>query len=329
MRGRNAGFARIVLAGCTVACMMSLVAMPLNQAMAASAGSDGAASVETGSDVASGEDAKKSEGPLGWLFSFLFGKSSGSEASSSSVDATKSSASDKSEEHSWTQVPSKTSPSASRSSAAADDPFSGPVESEAAAVNRVHDCLMRAGKELPQRIEFDRMTDDGRYVIHGYEVVSDGGGLSHDATLFWYSVGKDGSIYDEVMMCDIDPLTMEKAGSTSQSSVSKSDYYTLSLPWQLAEAQVTFEKGSLGGTTTVGDITTITLDGQIVFEVVCFSDDWGPQGTMGFVKLGSPSNNSHCDVYVTVPAKDTPDGGYGTEEARDKARKYAAYVSLK
>ena len=93
--------------------------------------------------------------------------------------------------------------------AAADDPFAQPIESETDALNRIHDSLMRAGKELPPKIECDSTNDDGRYLVRGYEVVNDGGGYSHEATWFIYSIGEDGSIRDEVLFVDIDPETME------------------------------------------------------------------------------------------------------------------------
>lgn len=97
----------------------------------------------------------------------------------------------------------------SSASASADDPFARPIENETDALNRVHDLLMRAGKTVPPKIEFDSMTDDGRYLIHGYEIVKDGPDSTHEATWFYYSVGADGSIYDEALLVDIDPLTME------------------------------------------------------------------------------------------------------------------------
>ena len=90
-----------------------------------------------------------------------------------------------------------------------EDPFAQPVTSEDEAVTRIHDLLMRAGKEIPPKIEFVKMIDGDRYLIHGYEVVNDGGGYTHEATWFYYSIGEDGSVRDETLFVDIDPLTME------------------------------------------------------------------------------------------------------------------------
>jgi hypothetical protein len=100
------------------------------------------------------------------------------------------------------------SPGAS-SATAADDPFAQPIESETDALNRIHDSLMRAGKELPPKLECGLKDDDGRYLVRGYEVVDDGGGYSHEATWFIYAVDEDGSIWDAVLLVDIDPETME------------------------------------------------------------------------------------------------------------------------
>ena len=104
-------------------------------------------------------------------------------------------------------APSSTGATASAS--VQEDPFAQPIENETDAINRIHDSLMRAGKEIPPKIEFVKMIDGDRYLIHGYEVVKDGGGYTHDSTWFHYSIGKDGSIRDETLLVDLDPETLE------------------------------------------------------------------------------------------------------------------------
>lgn len=314
----------VVIAVC---CLMAVAFVPsaiVSDAYAGTSGTDGGASV--------GDDSHAEEGGLfDWLFGFLFGGSdddgSSSDASSASAEGAK---------------PSQPSESASGSSEVSDDPFSRPVESEADAVNRVHDCLMRAGKQVPLRIVCEKMTDDGRYLIRGYEVVreteqqgadfdpEDGDVLEHEATWFWYSVGRDGSIYDETMMREIDPETMEPvAQGEAQPKATDNDYYTLSLPSKLSNCKVTYEEGKFGGPFTVGAITGVVKDGTLLFEVVVLSDDWGPQGDMAILEIGTPSTDPSSVVYLTVPVGPV----YGTERDSDtaeaKAREYAAYVSLK
>ncbi|MBQ6391190.1 MAG: hypothetical protein IJH88_06160 [Eggerthellaceae bacterium] len=220
---------------------------------------------------------------------------------------------------------SSTTPAGVASSETKADPLSGPVGSETEALNRVHDCLMHAGKEMPPKIEFDHMTDAGRYVIHGYEVVNDGGGASHNATWFWYSVGKDGSMYDEVLMREIDPMTMEAAG---QSALPKNDYYVVSLPPELSGAAVSYEEGRFGGPTTAGAITGVVVDDELLFEVVCLSNDWGPQGDMAVVEIGSPSVDPSSVVYLTVPVRPANGDQSDRDAAKKKALEYAAYVTL-
>lgn len=93
------------------------------------------------------------------------------------------------------------------SSQQAGDPFKGPIDSEADAINYIHDCLMRAGKEMSPKIECEGKKN-GRYVVHCYEVVDDGAG-KHNATWYRYSVDEDGNIYDEILLKSVDPMTME------------------------------------------------------------------------------------------------------------------------
>ena len=203
------------------------------------------------------------------------------------------------------------------------DLLSGPVKDETEALNRVHDCLMRAGKEIPPKIEFDHMIDSGRYVIHGYEIVNSG--VFHTATWFWYSVGEDGSIYDELSNCEIDPLTMEAAATSDDWS---NPYYKVSLPPELSDADVSYEEGRFGGPTTVGAMTTVMMDGELLFDVVCLSDDWGPQGDMAIMKIGTPSSDPSSVVYLTVPVWQTNDYAHDRDVAEAKAREYVSYVTL-
>lgn len=300
---KSNSFRLVVLASCClVACALLVPAVAGDMAFASTNGAD---SDTAASGSAPDSSVEESDNPIEKLFGFLFGKSSGKESDpSSSADASSSAA--------------QASPTSE------DDPFSKPVESEADAVNRVHDCLMRAGKEVPPKIEFSTMVDGGRYLIHGYEVVNDGGGSSHQATWFFYSVGRDGSIFDETAMCFIDPLTMEKV---DRLEVHKNDYYVLSLPPDLANADIKYEQGKFGGPTTVGAITTVIKDGKKQFDVACFSDDWGPQGTMVSVKIGTPSADPSCVVYLLVPAWPLDGGGYDYDTANAKAREYALYVA--
>lgn len=65
----------------------------------------------------------------------------------------------------------------------------------------LYGLLVNAGKEVPPYLEYDHMDGDG-YVIHGYEVVDDGGS-SHTGTWFWYVVYPDGTIYDEILQTEV------------------------------------------------------------------------------------------------------------------------------
>lgn len=88
--------------------------------------------------------------------------------------------------------------------------FYRPIQNKNDAINRIHDLLMRAGKEVDCKFEFIGMTDDGRYKVRGYEVVNEGGYAPHETTWFIYSIGEDVTVYDEILLCDVDPRTMER-----------------------------------------------------------------------------------------------------------------------
>lgn len=275
-----------------------------------------------------GDDSSAKAGnPLDWLFGFLFGKNADNGSTSDAGSA--NSAENASSGSSASDLPS------SNSSA---DVLSGPVESEADAINRIHDCLLHAGKKVPPHITCDKVTPEGRYLIHGSETVrdtqqqgadfdpEDKDVLEHEATWFWYSVGKDGSIYDEVLMCEIDPETMEAAG---QSAAPSNDYYTLSLPSELSDSKITYEEGKFGGPTTAGAITGVIVEDRLLFEVVVLSNDWGPQGDMAIEKIGTPSTDPSSVVYLTVPVGPVDGVERDREAAEAQAREYASYVSLR
>ena len=276
---------------------------------------------------ADGDSHERTESPLNWLFSFLLGKPADDSASSGASPSGTAGVS-----------ASGSSESASAASEPASNSLSGPVESETDAINRIHDCLLHAGKQVPEHITCEKVTPEGRYLIHGSETVrdtqqqgsdfdpEDGDVLEHEATFFWYSVGKDGSIYDEIMMCDIDPETMDIVGLPA---VPENDYYSLTLPAELAGSDITYEEGHFGGPTTAGAITGVVMDGLLQFEVVVLSDDWGPQGDMAIVKIGTPSTDPSSVVYLTVPVGPVDGGERDPEAAQAKAQEYAPYVSLK
>ena len=273
------------------------------------------------------------------------GAASTSDASPSSAEVyeTISASSDSREASGSAAESSEASESASNSpdsweaTGAVGDSSSDQIESESDAVNLVHDCLMRAGKQVPTRIECDQVTDDGRYLIHGYDVVEDSGQqgadldskdegvFAHTATAFWYSVGRDGSIYDEIFMCDIDPVTMEAVQASSSPS---NDYYEINLPSELSDAEITYEEGSFGGPTTAGAISGVRLDEWLLFEVVVLSDDWGPQGDMEILELGRPSASSSSVVYLTVPLQNADGSRVEHADALAKAKEYADYVTV-
>jgi len=131
----------------------------------------------------------------------------------------------------------------------------------------------------------------------------------------------------------IGATTGTSGNSTTASDQTKvtalsNEYYRLSLPANMSDVEVKYEEGRMSGTTAVGATTTVTRNGSMLFQVSCFSNDWGPQGTQGNARIGIPSKASSCTVYVVVPAQLKQDGGYDTQTAQDQAKKYAAYVTL-
>lgn len=254
-------------------------------------------------------------GFLDWLHGLIFGK----HEEEQSTDTTSS-----------TTTTSTSGTTSGSTSTAKDDPFSGPVSSESQAINRVHDLLMRAGKPYLCKFSFVKMTDDGRYLVRGYEDVADGE-TTHQSTWYLYSVGKDGSIYDEIQLCDIDPTTMEKAGTSSSAGSSYStDYYTITLPESLSGANISFSGGgSPSGASYVRYIATVVMDNKQLFEVACYTNDARPQGTCAEARIGVPSNDSSYVVYLSTPAWPKSDGGYDYDTAYAKAKEYAAYVTLR
>lgn len=78
---------------------------------------------------------------------------------------------------------------------------SSSISSADEAIDFLYNLLVDGGHDVPPYMEFDHMSGDG-YVIHGYEVVDDGGG-SHTGTWFWYTVYPDGTVYDEILQTEV------------------------------------------------------------------------------------------------------------------------------
>ena len=85
---------------------------------------------------------------------------------------------------------------------------------------------------------------------------------------------------------------------------------------------------NIGGPTTAGAITGVVVDDELLFEVVCLSNDWGPQGDMAVVEIGSPSVDPSSVVYLTVPVRPANGDQSDRDAAKKKALEYAAYVTL-
>lgn len=87
--------------------------------------------------------------------------------------------------------------------------------------------------------------------------------------------------------------------------------------------------GTSGGPTTAGAITGVVLQGKLQFEAVVLSDDWGPQGDMAIVRIGTPSIDPASVVYLTVPVQPDENRERVREDAEAQAQEYASYVSLR
>ena len=114
---------------------------------------------------------------------------------------------------------------------------------------------------------------------------------------------------------------------TSKDSGYQTRYYSVSLPASLSNASIRYDEGHLGGPLSVGVSTAIMVNGRMEYEITCLSNDWGPQTDSGVMKLGSPSSNPSCTVYVL--ASWDRQSGESHDAAQRRAREFARNVTLR
>ena len=138
---------------------------------------------------------------------------------------------------------------------------------------------------------------------------------------------------DEARVLEADTIEQEPAESEAEAVPAtepagarlKTPYYTIDLPESYADVEFVYDDQLVdaGGSLLTGYTAKALRGGGELFEVTCFSDNWGPQGQYGSAKLGIPTTTG-LTAYVLVPW----DGPSDQQAAKARAEEFAGYVTL-